>query len=158
MSSNAERPTWEARATLRKWEDAEAHKSGAAPDETIDLGGNMLLTAGVTALWNLVTGAGGTAYDATNARLGVGEGATAATAGDTALVGPTTAFQVVDQAPAVSGNEVTFEATFGDGTAEFPWNEWAVDNGTTLLNRKAVGMGTKAAGSTWTLTVTIAIS
>lgn len=42
-------------------------------------------------------------------------------------------------------------------------NEWAVDNGTNsgpgqLLNHKGVALGTKLAGSTWTMTAAIAHS
>jgi hypothetical protein len=66
----------------------------------------------------------------------------------------------------VSGNVVTFTAAFGSGVANFAWEEWGIDNGTTdgttvvapLLNRRVEAMGTKASGSTWTVTATITVS
>ena len=48
----------------------------------------------------------------------------------------------------------------GDGNCA--WNEWTIANGNsnsaTNLNRKVASLGTKAAGSSWTLTVTITVS
>jgi hypothetical protein len=38
------------------------------------------------------------------------------------------------------------------------WNEWGMDNGTRLLNRKVAANGTKASGQTWQFTVTIALA
>ncbi len=57
-------------------------------------------------------------------------------------------------------NSAVFSATFGSGTANFAWNEWAVFNGSTgntMLNRKVASLGTKATGS-WQLQVTLTLS
>jgi hypothetical protein len=54
----------------------------------------------------------------------------------------------------------TFQATFGSGSANFAWWEWAIVNGTgsnkILLNRKVANLGTKS-GGTMALQVGIAV-
>lgn len=71
--------------------------------------------------------------------------------------------------PSVTNNQVQFQSTFGGSSANFAWNEWGVFNsigtgtpptGGIMLNRAVLtgGLGTKASGSTWTLTVTLSLS
>lgn len=132
------------------------------PWETIHGEGNLLLTAGATALWTKLTGGAGTVFDNTNAYIGVGDSSTAASAGQTDLQAATNKFRKVQDAtyPQVSTNTVTFRATFATGEANFAWNEWIVANassGGTALNRKVESLGTKSSGS-WTLTVTLSLS
>jgi hypothetical protein len=47
--------------------------------------GNILVTAGITLLLNLLIGAGGTVYSNANANLGIGDSTTAAAIGQTDL-------------------------------------------------------------------------
>lgn len=132
----------------------------ATPYEVVESEPNLFLTAGITLLWNLVAGAGGTAFNATNARLAVGSSATAAAAGQTALV-TETGRQIVDSAPVVSGNTITFVATFGTGSANTAWNEAAIVNASTsgtLLNRLVQNFGTKSSSASWVLTLACSIS
>lgn len=165
--STAEGFKWEAKATVHKWDRSEDYDAGLPCNEVVDAGNNILLNAGITRLLNLLTGAGGTAYNATNSRIGVGDSTTAATASQTDLQAATNKFyQLVSSTPGVSAQTVTFVAAFGSADGNFAWQEWGIDNGTTsnttgvapMLNRKVVSMGTKSSGSTWTLTVTITIS
>jgi hypothetical protein len=157
---------WHPVLTIHKWDRTEDYEAGKDPDRVEDYEGNILLTAGITRLLNLLTGAGGTAYNATNCRIGVGNSTTAAAVGQTDLQGASKYFKLVSSAPGVSGNVVTFTAAFGSGVANFTWEEWGIDNGTTdgttvvapLLNRRVEAMGTKASGSTWTVTATITVS
>jgi hypothetical protein len=160
-----DRLDWKVDAQVQKWHDSSDHEAGLAPDEVLEMQGNLLLNAGITRLVNLLTGAGGTAYNAANSRIGVGNSTTAASAGQTDLQGASKYFKLVDSVTP-SGQTVTWVATFGSSDANFAWEEWGVDNGSSsgatvtapLLNRKVTSMGTKSSGSTWTLTVTVTIS
>lgn len=165
--STAEGFKWEAQATVHKWDRSEDYDAGLPFNEELDAGNNILLNAGITRLLNLLTGAGGTAFNATNSRIGVGDSTTAAVASQTDLQAVTNKwYQLVTGAPGVSAQTVTFIAAFGTADGNFAWQEWGIDNGLSstavatapMLNRKVVSMGTKSSGSTWTLTVTITIS
>jgi hypothetical protein len=147
-----------------------------APEEGVheDLTSNLLTTAGLTRLTNLLTGGGAQAASATAARLGVGNSATTALVADTDLNAASGAgnrqFYVMDATyPTVAAGVLTVRSTFATGDANFVWNEWGIDigtptvaNGTTvnacLLNHKIASLGTKASGSAWALTATITLS
>ena len=130
------------------------------PYEVRDVEGNLLVTAGLTALLTLLTGGGGTAFNAANAYLGVGDSNTAAVIGQTDLVAGAnkTRAGMVATYPQVATNTVTFRSDFA--AANYVWAEWGTFNASsagTMLNRKVEALGTKASG-TWTLTVTITIT
>lgn len=113
--------------------------------EEVDLGPNLLLDAGVTVLLNRLSGLGGTAYGAT-AKIGVGNGSTPASAGQTTLQGGSTLFKTVNAAPVVAGNRITWLADFGPGEAEFIWLEMCVRNTDNVLLNRAVYSGTSPDG------------
>lgn len=156
---------WKPVATVRKWHDDASFQRGDDPYETVVVEGNLLLNAGLTRLNNLLIGAGGTAFNSSNARIGVGNSSTAASASQTDLQGASKRFELVDSI-SNSNQTITAVATFQSGDANFAWEEWGIDNGTAdgatvtapLLNRKVASMGTKASGAVWTLTVTITTS
>lgn len=144
------------------------------PDDVADRTGNLLVTAGLTRLMSLLNGAGGQAVTNTATRLGTGNGAGSAAAGDTDLGAAAGSanrwFQIMDATfPSVASNVLTAKATFATGDGNYAWNEWGLDIGTptvtssavvaaTLLNHKtAAALGTKTTGS-WALTVTITIT
>jgi hypothetical protein len=159
---------WNVKSQLLKWDRSEDHDAGLAPDGIEDFEGNLLLNAGITRLLNLLVAAGATqAYDATHCRIGVGDSSTAAAATQTDLQAATNKlYHLVDSAPSVAAQTVTFVATFGSSEANFAWAEWGIDVGTAtnttgvapMLNRKVQSMGTKASGATWVFTVTITIA
>jgi hypothetical protein len=125
--------------------------------------GNILVTAGIQLLEDLLIGAGGTAFNNANARIGVGDSTTAAAIGQTDLQASTNKFRRVMEAsfPSRSGTTVSWKSSFGTSEANFAWQEWAVFNagsGGTMLNRKVESMGTKASGQVWTIEVDIVIS
>lgn len=146
---------------------------GVKPYDVAEVAGNLLTTAGLQRLTNLLIGAGGTALTNTTARIGVGNSATAAAVGQTDLqasAGSTNRwFQVMDATfPTAVNGVVTLKATFATGDGNFVWAEVASDIGTatvtsgntvnaTMLNRFVQALGTKASGS-WVLTETITIS
>lgn len=144
--------------------------AGIQPYDVIDAGENLWTTAGWTRLFALLTSQGATqAYDATHTRVGVGNGTTAAAAGDTdlaAAAGSTNRqFTVIDAAATLLTNTAKVTATVASGNGNFAWNEWCEDqgtaNGTTVVapmfNRAvpAGGVGTKTSASAWAFSVTL---
>lgn len=162
--------TWNIHARVDKWHDEADWVAGAAPDEVVEVENNLLLNAGITRLLNLLSAAGGQAWDATHSRIGVGDDATAAAATQTdlqAAAGSThRQFKLVSSGPTVSAQTTTWVATFGAAEGNFAWQEWMIDAGTadgttvvaTALNRKVASLGTKASPAVWTFTVTLTIS
>lgn len=142
-----------------------------SPYKTVYVHDNLLCTAGITRLENLLIGTGSTqAYDATHTRIGVGNGVGTAAAADTDLSAAAGSanrwFQLVDQTSTVSTNVLTVHATLATGDGNFVWNEFGVDQGTAsgnavtapLLNHKtSAALGTKTTGS-WAITLTITIT
>ena len=142
-----------------------------APSEVREASGNLLVTAGITAMLNLLIGAGGTAFNNANAYLGVGDSTTAAAIGQTDLQAATNKLRKAMDATYPSHTDgtgsgaatVTFRATFGSSDANFAWQEWIVANSPTAgtgraLNRKVESLGTKASGTTWVFTVTLTLA
>ena len=125
------------------------------------LDGNLLLNAGINVLTNLLAGGGGTAFNNANARIGVGDSTTAEAATQTGLQAATNkTYVAMDASYPTYGTsqQVAFRATFGTGSANYAWQEFTVDNGTTSLNRKVSAQGTKTSGQTWQVTITITFS
>ena len=133
--------------------------------EVFEFEGNIFLNEGINLLWNLACGAGGTPFNNANAYIGVGDDNTAASAAQTGLQAAVNKFyqgMVVTYPTSGSSQISVFRAAIGDGDAEYDWNEFTVANGNsdaaTNLNRKVQAAGTKGAGETWTVTMTITIS
>lgn len=139
------------------------------PVDRAEAEGNLLTTAGATALWQGLTGTLGTAFNNANAAIGVGDGTTAAAAGDTNLSAVSNAYrQAMDATfPTISTSTITFKVTVGTGNANFHWQEWGVFSGVgtgsppsggTMLNHKVTDLGTKTSAASWAFTVTITLS
>ncbi len=153
---------------------ADYEAASITPYEVIEREGNLLTTAGLQRLTNLLIGAGGQALTATAARLGVGNSSTAAAVGQTDLQAAAGVanryFMPMDATyPTAVNGVVTLKSTFASADGNFVWAEWASDIGTptvvagavvsaTLLNRAVQALGTKASGSSWVLTASITIS
>ena len=101
--------------------------------ETIE-GDNIIVSAGKALIMDRVFGLSSVGA---MTRIGVGTSSTAASLTDTALTGGV--FVAFDSVPTRSGLVVTCVATFGTAVANISWNEMALDNGTTLLNRIVIG-------------------
>ena len=99
--------------------------------QTIE-GDNLITTGGKGMIMNRLFGL--SAVGAMT-RIGVGTSSTAAAITDTALTSGV--FVAFDSTPTLSGLVVTCVATFGTAVANISWNELALDNGTTILNRIA---------------------
>lgn len=159
---------WTCHTTLTKFDgdwtsDEIAAGLAGTPIETIEVPGNILVTAGLTALMTLLIGGGGTAFNNANSYLGVGDSTTAAAIGQTDLQAVSNKFRkAMDVSfPSVAANVATFRSTFATTDANFAWQEWGVFNGSsggTMLNRKVENLGTKTSAQTWQLTITVTIS
>lgn len=148
--------------TIFKYADDEAYKRGDC-FEQITVPRNMLLNEGIQTALDLIIGAGGTAYNNANARLGVGDSAGAEAATQTDLQAATNKTYKAMEAsyPSRTNQTLMFRSVFGSADANYAWNEFCVDNGAAgakTLNRKVSAQGTKAAGQTWTLDLTITLS
>ena len=125
---------------------------------------NCYLLEGMDEMWNLVCGYGSAvAYNNTNARIGVGNSATAEDEAQTGLIGGSTNFQGMKAGyPKTPGadamaQKAVFRSVFADGQAEFAWEEFTIDNGNTRnknLVRIVASKGTKSAGEEWEVEIT----
>jgi hypothetical protein len=138
---------------------------------------NLIVTTGLTFLSNRLTG--GSSGGATNplsagyTRIGVGDSTTAASVSQTDLQASTNKLykQIVSSGyPSISGGAIQWQSIFGSAQGNYAWQEWGIDNGgtgtaggtandnstvATLFNRSVASLGTKASGTTATITVTI---
>ncbi|WP_305046337.1 hypothetical protein [Geoalkalibacter sp.] len=155
----AYRPKW----VISKFADDAAFAAGQAYARH-EIDGNLLLNEGIALMLDLLIGAGGTALSNANARLAVGDSATAEGAAQTGLQAATNKLYKAVEAgyPQRSGQTVTWRAVFGASDANFAWQEFSVANGASdaavNLNRKVSNQGTKASGQTWTLDLQITLS
>lgn len=154
---------WIPKWTVTKYANDEAFERGEA-FETVEVPGNALLGEGITAMLTLITGGAETAYNNANAYLGVGDSTTAESSAHTDLQATTNKLYKAMSAsyPQVSGSTMTFRAVFGSTDANYAWNEFTVSNASSgtgkNMNRKVSAQGTKAAGQTWTLDLTITLA
>jgi len=139
------------------------------PYEVIEGNGNLLMYGGASALWQRLIGTGITAFDNTNAYIGVGDSSTAAAATQTDLQAATNKFREPMDSTypqhtdgTSSGNaSIVYKATFETGDANFAWNEWGIFNASSsgrMLNRKVTSLGTKTSSDEWIFTVTITMA
>lgn len=104
-----------------------------------------------------------TLFDASNAHIGVGNGTAATTTGMTDLTGISKTRQIVDTAPTINTNVLTFVATFGTSKANFAWEEWGIFNASSagiMLNRvqENPSLGTKTVAQSWEITATLTVN
>ena len=153
--------TWTVEKFIAK-DGREIEEKGILPYETIQRTFNCLLNEGIGELIDLICGLGtSTEWDNTNARIGVGDDATAPVATQTGLLAATNKLWKAMNAgyPQKSGQQSIFQSDFDDGEAEFAWLEEtivnAADDAGKNLCRQNTSLGTKPAGQTWRLTGTI---
>ena len=121
--------------------------------------------------WNLlmknVAGSAGTLFSGSVGRIGSGDSSTAVAYTDTALNAATNkVYNPLSGAPTVGSTHsagLIFAATFAVGDANWSWQEFGVDQGTSQSTTVAAvffshGLatpGTKTSSQTWNVTVTI---
>lgn len=139
-------------------------KAEIAPFEIVEGDYNAMVDSGIINILNALIGVGITAFSNANARLGVGDSATAWNTTHTDLQAASNKLRNTMNAtyPLGTGTKtITFQSDFTTGQANWVWNEWGIFNAasgaTSMLSRKVENLGTKASG-TWTLTVTFTVS
>jgi hypothetical protein len=158
---------------------ADFARLSVSPDSMSEADGNLLTTAGLQRITNLIIGSGAAAFTAAQAVVGVGATSTAATIADTSLGsnGASAWYQIADSAPTAVNGVLTTISTFASGNGNFAWQEWCwvvsagtVTAGATLdsthpgatsnqmLNHKIASLGTKVSGAVWVFTTTVTLS
>lgn len=156
---------------------AEIAWHGIEPYDVEVVKGNLLTTAGLNRMTNLITGGGGAGFTSAQGFAGVGDSSTAATVADTQLNAATNKwYRPLDAGyPLQANGTITAYTTFGGSEANYVWNEWvwgiatgviSAQNslpGTSpiILNHKVQSMngGTaKTFGSIWVLQATATLS
>jgi hypothetical protein len=101
--------------------------------------------------------------DNATARIGVGDNTTAFAVGQTDLQATTEKLRkgMDTSYPTIAANVITLQSTYGTTEANFAWNEWGVFNaasGGVMVNRMVEYNGTKLAGQTWVMKVTLTVN
>ncbi len=148
--------------TIQRFKNDDAYRKGMSYLTTI-FKRNVLLNEGIAEMWDLIIGAGGTAFNNANANIGVGDGTAAALATQTGLQGSNITYQGMEAGyPQRSGQTVTFRAVFDGAMGNHSWQEFTVANGNSdaavNMNRRVDDQGTKASGQTWTIDLEITLS
>jgi hypothetical protein len=151
--------TWKLEKFKAK-DSKEIKEKGIKPYETIERQFNCLLNEGIGNLIDLICGLGTpTAWNNANARIGVGNDATAPAATQTGLLGTSKLYKAMNAGyPQKSVQQSIFQSDFISGEAEWAWLEEAIDNGSVALIdlcRQNTSLGTKPSGQTWRLSGTI---
>ena len=139
----------------------EIEEKNIKPYETVEKEHNCLLHEGIATFLGLLCGIGSeVVYSNANARIGVGNDATAPADTQTGLLGVSSLYKAMNATyPLKSGDhDIVFQSDFISGEAEWAWLEESIDNGATPnknLCRQNTDLGTKPAGQTWRLTSTI---
>lgn len=165
---------WHCHTKVEKfWGDPtfEERESGlVAPFDVDERDGNLLVIGGASALWERLVGTSVTAFDNTNAYIGVGDSTTAAADTQTDLVAATNKLrkamdatypQHTDSTSVVGAKSIVYRSTFATTDANFAWQEWGIFNAAAagrMLNRKVESLGTKTSAATWTLTLTLSLA
>lgn len=143
------KPKWKLEYFVGDWsqEDmnsgiAERAKDEAGDDMIFEFEGNILVTAGITLLWNLLIGAGGTVFSNANAYLGVGS------ANPSALTGT---ISVTNGSASVTGSGTNFTGQLAVGDmvrvdADGNWYKVLSIGSNTALTLTANYTGTTASG------------
>jgi hypothetical protein len=181
LEKSNEKIAWKAKWRIDKFQDlngevAKALQAGLSSQEAVNLYGdvfvgterfdcNIALNEGLQELIDVICGLGTpTKWDASNARLGVGDSSTTETAAQTGLQAATNkTFKTMDSGyPQRSNQTAEWRATFGSDDANFAWEEYTVVNAESdtgkNLNRKTASKGTKSSGETWTLSLQLTFS
>jgi hypothetical protein len=154
--------TWKVEKFVAK-DGKEIEEKNIRPYETVEKEHNCLLHEGLIAMFYMIAGVGSskTKWDNANARIGVGNDATAPADIQTGLLGTSKTFKGMNSGyPQQSGDhDLVFQADFVSGEAEYAWLEETIVNASSdsgdNLCRQNTNLGTKPSGQTWRLTGTV---
>jgi hypothetical protein len=128
---------------------------------------NLLTNGGWNLLMKNVAGSAGTLFSGSVGRIGSGDSSTTPAYTDTALNAATNkVYNPISATPTVGSTQaagLVFAATFATGDANWSWQEFGVDQGTSqttsvvavFFSHGLATPGTKTSSQTWNVTVTI---
>lgn len=128
---------------------------------------NLVMDAGWNLMMKNTAGSAGTLFSASVGRIASGDSATAVGYTDTALNAATNKlYKLISGAPTVGTTHsggLAFAATFSTSQANWSWQEFGVDQGTSdsttvtsvFFSHGLATPGTKTSAQTWNVTVTI---
>lgn len=142
---------WTSKLTVRKYASQKDYEAGVENAPSVEAK-NLLLDEGAALILSLLIGGAGQVCSNANARIGVGDSNTSASAAQTGLQGSNTLYRVMEAGyPTLVSRTLTFRSVFGASEANFDWREATIDNGAGVnLNRVVAGAGTKVSGAVWT--------
>lgn len=159
----SEHSQWRVQWKVEKWFDGARKAAGLDPDEIVYDTQNVILDVGANEMLKLISGTGGTAFDAANSAIYVGTDTSAENAAQNGVLatGSNREWARLDSGyPVVTGRQVEYRATFDENSANFAWNEASITNGTgtnsVSMNRKVKPLGTKVGGF-WSISITISL-
>jgi hypothetical protein len=127
--------------------------------------GNVCLNTGIQGFEKLIASLSSppSAWNNANANIGVGDSLTAANPSTQTDLQASTNYAYAgmnSSYPSLSGQTLTWQATFGTGVANYVWNEFVISNANTkgsgvCLNRVVGNQLTKTSSITCVLTVSI---
>jgi hypothetical protein len=129
-----------------------------------EFSGNIGLNEGIAVLTSLLTGGTDASAFGTDSMMGVGNGTAVAAASQTGLQGASKLYVAMETTdyPSVSGQAISWKASYATDEANFEWEEFTVSNNTDdtgqNLVRKVESRGTKVSGEQWDLTLTVTFS
>jgi len=154
----------EDRQTGVVYSKGEALKLFGVPQFT-EIQGNCLLNEGINALFTHICSSSGTKWDNSNARLGVGDSATAEDPVQTGLLAATNKLwkgMMAGFPTYGTSQKATWKSEFLGVEANYAWEEFTVvnaaDDAGDNLNRKVDAQGTKTSGQVWELVLEISLS
>lgn len=159
----SEHSQWRVEWQVEKWFDSARKLAGLGPDEIVRDTQNVILDLGANEMLKLITGTGGTPYNANNTYVFVGTDSSTENAAQTGVLatGTNRAYAKLDNGyPTVTGRQMVFRASFNDEEGNFAWNEASIVNGigtnAISMNRKVSPLGTKTTGI-WTIQITVSL-
>ena len=159
---------WHASLLIEKYHERNGVRD-PVPYECYEKQGNLLMYGGASALWQRLIGTGITAFDNSNAYLGVGDSLAAAAATQTDLQASSNKYReamdstypIHSDGVLAANSSIVFKSTFETGDANFAWNEAGIFNASSsgrMLNRFTMSGGTKTSAESWSLTVTLSLA
>ena len=134
------------------------------PFDVVKFEGNVVLNGGIAELIALFLGNAATAYSEANSYLGVGDSNAAEDPTQTGLQAAVNkAYKPMSVGyPLIVSQSLVYQSVFGSADANFSWQEFSLGNADlgagVNFNRKISDQGTKSAGQTFTLNLTLAFS
>ena len=150
----SDRSGWKVSWKVSKYKD----ENSTQPYEVVNAGQNVILNSGANLMLKLICGESSEFLNGGYAKIIVGDNSSAESSSQTGPLGNHSSANMARGFPAISGNKAVFEAAFGQGKANFAWNEICISSKYTPINRKVIqGFGTKPSTEIWVVQAALEI-